>query len=173
MAKVTPTAPAAPRATAPAPVGSNPAAPPSAAPGTKEPKAKKEKKDKVKKAWHPALEPDAEGKPTKTIAKIPDDFDPKLHRPFGRKNLEDESLWYEIQARKFEAKAADCRRQGEEAKKLGSVKDKQSAKKLLALQKRIDEVTKTLEGSGVDVAALLAALKAKADEKKPEETAAA
>jgi hypothetical protein len=169
MAKATPTAPAAPKA--PAPVGA-PAAvaagnQPSAKPGSSEPKAKKEK---IARVYHPALMPDAEGKPTVQLDSIPSDFDPKLHKPFRRKDLKDETLHFDIQIQKLEKKIESLRQQKEESKKLGGIKDRASAKKLLALQKRIDEVTKTLEGSGVDVAALLQQLKAKAAEKEAAKT---
>lgn len=153
MGKVNPTAPQK----------APPVEAPSAAPGTKEPKAKKEKKEKVKKIWHPLLNPNAEGKPTSQLDKIPDDFDPKLHKPFGRKHLKDESLFFELKARKYDALAADMRRQAEQAKQLGGMKDGKSAKKLIALQKRLDEQVAKMTAAGVDVAALLAAVKAKTE----------
>jgi len=167
MAKATPTAPVAPRAPSPvsAPVAGQA---PSARPGTTELKAKKEK---IVRVTHPALSPDAEGKPTVQLEAIPQDFDAKLHKPIRRKDLKDETLHFDLQIQRLEKKITDLRRQKEESKQLGSVKDRASAKKLLALQKRMDEVTKTLEASGTDVTALLAMLKAKQSEKAVEPTA--
>lgn len=172
MAKTTPTAPVAPRAPAPVTAPSGNAAQPSARPGSAEPKAKKEK---IVRVTHPALQPDADGKPTVQLESIPQDFDPRMHKPIRRKDLKDDTLHFDLQIQRLEKKIEQLRAQREESKQLGSVKDRASAKKLLALQKRMDEVTKTLEASGTDVTALLAMLKAKQAEKEAgkTETAAA
>lgn len=124
-------------------------APASARPGTKDDKGAKEKKQRVK---YPGLTKD--GKAVK-LAAIPDDYDPKVHKPLGRKDLEDESLWYELKARDFERKAKLMREKGEESKKLGSVADRAKAKRLLALQKRFNELKQKLTSQGMDVESLL------------------
>lgn len=146
MAKVNPTAKSAP------------AAPASARPGVQEPAAKKPEKAKVVRVLHPALQPDGEGKATTKLKEIPADFNPKLHKPLTRKHFEDESIFLELKAREFDAKAANLRKQAEELKKIGTVKDRGAAKKLLSLQKRIDELTKDLAAKGVDVDAIKQAL---------------
>lgn len=126
--------------------------PKSAKPGTqdKTPKAKK----KVERVTHPALL-DADNNPVKVEA-VPDDFDPKKHKPLKRADFKDEALWFDMRADDYERRAKDYRQQAEDCRKLGSVSDRQAAKKLLAMQRRIAELQEKLKGEGVDVAALLA-----------------
>ena len=130
-------------------------APPSAKPGQKDEKAKKVPKEKVEKAKYPI--------PEGGLKEVPTDFDTKKHRPLKSKDFADESSWCELQAKHCEAKATEWRSKGEESKKLGSVKDRAKAKNLLRMQDRMAELMKELSADGVDVAALLAAAKAKVE----------
>ena len=133
----------------------NPA--PSAAPGTKEPKAKKEKVAKVKytapagSAWV-----DDKG----LLTRWPDDFDPKRHKGLDRKQFAEEHVFFSLQADRLEAAAVKMRERAEESKKLGNVKDRTRAKKLLAAQKRLEALKAEMISEGVDVDDLLASMAA-------------
>lgn len=128
-----------------------------AKPGTADAKAAKPAKEKIVKILHPALEADKDGKPTKKLKEIPADLNVKRHKPLMRKNFEDESMFFELKAREFDAKAADFRKQAVEYKALGGAAKSGAAKRLLAMQKRIDELKKQLTDQGLDVGAILAA----------------
>lgn len=147
--------------------------PPSAKPGTVDPVA--EKPAKVKPVFYPGLEAKpvvVDGKPklnkagkeivrpTKKLDAVPADYDPKKHKPLGKADFADESIFLELKAQRLEQQAADLRKQAADVKALGSIKDRGAAKKLLNLQKRIDELTKDLEGKGVDLTAIKAKLAA-------------
>lgn len=125
--------------------------------------AKKAAKKPLKRVFHPMLEAKELAHPktkkmrviaTKKLDSIPEDYNPKLHKGLMRTDFNDESLWFEITARKFDKKAADLRKQGEELKALGGIKDRADAKKLLALQKRMNELRTKLQGRGVDTSRL-------------------
>lgn len=114
----------------------------------------------VQRIFHPLLEAkektlESSGKkvmrPTKKIAEIPADYNPKLHKPLKRNDFEDESIWYELQAQKLEAKAKELREEGKQLKTLGGVKDRADAKKLLAMQKRMLELLTQMQSKGVKV----------------------
>lgn len=133
-----------------APAAKKPVAPKSAAPGTVDETAKK-----VVKIEYPGLV-DAEGNEVRLTA-IPKDFDHKTMKPLGRKDFADESLWFEMQAERCEAKAKHYRQAAADFKKLGNVKDRAKAKKLVQMQRRFDELKAQLASQGIDVASLLAA----------------
>lgn len=165
-----------------------PAAPAaSSKPGTKDASAAKPaKKAKVKRQYYPGLNAKPvieDGKPklskkgkeivrpTTLLKEVPKDFDIKLHKPLREADFEDPSLWYELKAQDYERKAAQMREQGATVKSLGSKADRGAAKKLVQLQKRMDDMIKDLEGKGVDVSAIkakVAADLAKKAEKKAE-----
>lgn len=128
----------------------------SAKPGTKDEKAKKEKK--VREQY-----PIPEG----GLKAWPTDFDPKKHKPLKRKDFGDESLFLNSKADDYERRAKALREEALESTKLGGVKDKAKAKKLLSMHKKIAEMTKDMEADGVDVSQLLASLKM-AEEAKEE-----
>lgn len=127
---------------------------PSAKPGARDPKAKKEKKQKVERVEYPV----PEGK----LERVPEDFDPKKHKPLKRKDFKDEAVFLEIRADQMEAAAKRLR---EEAKavRAGGGKDKGKAKKLIAMQKRMAELQAQLTADGVDVEALMKSLEAPAE----------
>jgi hypothetical protein len=183
MARVSPTQQAAPKVapqaakTAPPPVATTtaPVAPvatqaatEATADGSEAPKkrGRKANPNAVKRIFHPALEAaqktlEKSGKtvtrPTKQIAEIPGDYDAKLHKPLRRADFSDESAFYEYKARELEAKAADLRKQGEQIKSLGGIKNQADAKKLVALQKRMLELTEKLsQGGKVDTSGVMA-----------------
>lgn len=135
-------------------------APPAGAakPGTTDAAAKEPKKGKV---LYPALvgPKDAEGKDTIIpLKEVPKDWDPKAHKGLRRKDFSDEALFWDWRADRMELQVKKIRAHAEELRKLGTVKDRSRAKKLLSMQKRIADLKAQLEGEGVDVDALLTTL---------------
>lgn len=126
---------------------------PSAKPGTKDEKAKKAPKRIEFSAPEGAAYVNADGK----FTAVPTDWDAKKHQPLKRKTFADDSQWLELRAQDYDRRAAALRKQAVEGKKLGNVKDKAKAKKLLGMQKRMEDLRKQLEADGIDVAALLGA----------------
>ena len=117
---------------------------------------KKEKKEKKARVPHPALF-NAAGEAVK-LTSIPADFDPKLHKPLKRKDFESEAAFMRMQADEFEARAKRLRVEAEQAEKLGNTKDRAKAKKLLGMQKRIEELKAEMSKDGFDIDQLLASL---------------
>ena len=150
----------------------------SAAPGIEAPKAKKEKKPKVKRIEY-VPPTDAPFVKDGKLTALPTDFDAKKYKPLRAKQFADEGLYFDLKAAHYEDLAKKARADAETARKTGNLKDKVKAKKLLAMQKRMAELSASLAGEGVDVAALLASVEAevttetKADAKAPEAAAAA
>lgn len=156
MAKVTPTTAAPATAAAPA----TPAKPAnSAAPGTPDAAAgaKKEKKKKVKRELHPALW-DEKNETRLKLTAVPADYDPKKHKPLGRKDFEKESLWFEQRALKCEAQAAKFREMGKEADAIGGSTEKGKLKRLANIKKRTDDLIAQLKEAGVTDEEIKAAL---------------
>lgn len=120
---------------------------PSAKPGTTEEKAKKEKRVRVEYTV-----------PEGGLESWPTDFDPKTHKPLKRKDFKDETIWLESKAADYERRAQAMRVEIETTKTLGSSKDRAKAKKLLSMQKRMEEMQKEMEAEGIDVGALKAAM---------------
>jgi len=125
----------------------------SAKPGTEDGAAQKEKVERIDYVV-----------PEGGLTEVPADFDPKKHKPLKRKDFKDESVFLLSRAAELEKKAAWYRTEAENVKKLGSVKDRVKAKRLLAMQKRMQELQASLAAEGVDVAALLGTLEATAAE---------
>ena len=137
-------------------------APKGAAPGVKEPKAKKEKKKRVA---YPGLKNSA-NEPVKLEA-LPSDFDPKVHKPLGRKDFANESTFWLLKAANAEKAAAKYKQFAEDAGKAGAVKGNATAKRLLALQRKLAEVEAALTGEiGADAVAALKATAPAAEEVK-------
>lgn len=133
----------------------------SAKPGAKAPAAKKEKKVRVKySAPENAAWVNEDGK----LIAAPEDFDPKANKPLQRKDFADEATFFEMQANVYEARAKRCREKAEESKKLGGAKDKQKAKKLISMTKRLNELKASLQEEGFDVDSLMASLNGADDE---------
>ena len=148
--------------------------------GNTNPDGKKPRKPRattaVKRIHHPLLQAqektiEKSGKkvirPTAKLKEIPADYNPKLHKPLSRRDFDDESLALEWQAKGYEEKAKSLREQATELRGMGGIKDRAEAKKLLALQKRMLEMTASLEARGVNVdkikAKLAADLQAKSE----------
>jgi hypothetical protein len=119
----------------------------SARPGTKDDSGKKAKVERVEYTV-----------PEGGFTEIPSDFSSKIHKPLKRKDFKDEALWFELRAAELEAKAKRARAEADNVRKLGGVKDRAKAKRLISMQKRMAEISEQLTAQGVDVAALLGSL---------------
>lgn len=123
----------------------------SAAPGTEDKKAGK--KAKVQRKEYPGLF-DADGAPQKLTA-VPTDFDSKLHKPLKRTDFADESMYLEMKADEFAAKADKLRKEAQTIRELGSSADRKNAKKLIAMQEKMAELMESLKAQGIDPEAIL------------------
>lgn len=87
---------------------------------------------------------------------MPEGFDFKINKPLKKRDFTADHLFYEYRALEMEFKAVGFRAQAEEAKKLGSAKDRSSAKRLIKLQDKMGELKEQLTKQGVNVEELLA-----------------
>jgi hypothetical protein len=124
----------------------NPKPEPSAAPGTEAREAQEAPKGRIE---YPNIPEDG-------LEGIPEDFDFRLHKVIKRKQFKDEANWFELKALEMEGKAKAYRKQAEDFKKLGSVKDRNKAKRLVQMRNRMAELMAELKAGGTDVEALLA-----------------
>jgi len=85
----------------------------------------------------------------------PEDFDFEVHKSLKKRDFTADHLFYEHKALEMDFKAKNFRAQAEEAKRLGSAKDRVSARRLLKLQDKMSEIKAQLTEQGVDVNALL------------------
>lgn len=109
---------------------------------------------------------DDDGNPTTVqLKEVPKDWDPQKHKGLRRKDFADDALFFDWRADRLELQAKGYRQQAEEFRKLGSVKDRARAKKLLSMQKRIEDLKQQLAGEGVNVNELLATISGGEDEK--------
>lgn len=86
---------------------------------------------------------------------MPTDLDLKKHYPLKRGDFEDETIWLIARAETFEAKAVSYREEADDWKRLGSIKDRVKAKKLITMQRRMADLKTQLQAQGIDVDALL------------------
>lgn len=128
-----------------------------AAPGTADGAGQKGgKKDKVKRVDYPGLT-DSEGNAVK-LTSIPEDYNPKIHKPLKKTNFADESVFLIARAERLEQMAVKLRKEAETVKNLGSTAQRQSARKLMKMQESMATLMANLSAQGVDVQALLAAV---------------
>ncbi len=135
----------------------NPGKPSAAAPGTQAPEGKKEKKPKperVPRVPYPV--------PEGGLADWPADFDAKKHKPLGRKDFANEGKYLIRKAEHLEKLAAAYRHEAETGERLGGVKDKGRAKKLIKLNEQFEALKNQLAAEGIDVATILAGLQSTA-----------
>jgi hypothetical protein len=88
---------------------------------------------------------------------VPEDFDPKIHKPLKRNQFVNEVLWFNLTADLLEAKAKRLRARGVELKKFGG-SGMAKAKKLITAQKRFLELKAALAASGLNVDEILAGM---------------
>ena len=122
----------------------------------------KPKKQVRKQIKYPGLQ-DADGNPVK-LKEFPADFNLTDHKPFIRKDFEDETLWLDWRADFYEAKAKGYRDEAAMIRQYGSPEDQKAAKKLLAMQKKFAALQAQLTGDGIDVAGILSSIGVDTDE---------
>jgi hypothetical protein len=104
-----------------------------------------------KKSPYPGLAVNEKGKATVKLEKVPGDFDKAKHVVLRRVDFKDETVWLEMRATDCEASAVEYRREVEMLRKLGDSTTQAKAKSLIAMQKKVSELRKQLEGVGVSV----------------------
>lgn len=141
----------------------------SAAPGTKDDTAKKTKVEKVShplvgnedsKVYPfpaPELEKGEDGKFIYTTSGAPDNFDPSKHKPLKKQDFAEDWQYYQHRIELTQAKIASFEQSRDEAKALGNATDRQAAKRLSGMAKRIAEIQGNLSGDNVDIAAIFKA----------------
>lgn len=136
-----------------------------AKPGTKSDAGKKPVKEKkTRQAYTPTVDDPSWVNEDGLLTALPEDYDPRAHLPLKRKDFADEALYYEWLAGVYEVRAKKLRQKAVDFKKMGSVRDRGKAKRLLNMQKRMAELRKQLEDEGVDVAAMLETIEEPAEE---------
>lgn len=86
---------------------------------------------------------------------VPEDFDYKAHRPLKKVDFRADHFFFAYKASEAEYRAADFRDREEEARTLGSSKERGKAKRLIKMQEKMEELRASLESDGVDVDAVL------------------
>lgn len=122
---------------------------PSGKPGSKDEKAKKESKRKQ----HPLV--GSKDDNVYPFAEMPDDFDFVKMKSLNKKDFESDHQFFIYKAADADYRAEDYRERAEEAKTLGSSKERAKAKRLVKMQEKIAELRAQLEEDGVNVDALL------------------
>ena len=122
---------------------------PNAKPGSKDDKAKKESKRKP----HPLVGSKDEN--VYPFGTTPADYDFAKMKPLGKKDFESDHTFFSYKAADADFRADFYRARAEEAKVLGSSKERAKAKRLVKMQEKIAELRAQLEDQGVDVDALL------------------
>jgi len=87
---------------------------------------------------------------------MPPEFDFKTHKTLKKKDFTADHLYFSHRAAEARFKAEQFDAQAEEAKKLGSAKDRGKAKRLIKLTEKMAELKEQLAGQGIDVEKLLA-----------------
>jgi hypothetical protein len=86
----------------------------------------------------------------------PEDYDPKKHQPFTKKDFAEEHQFLSFKAGLLEEAAAKLRTRAEESKRLGTGEERKARQKLLKLRESFDQLSEKLKEQGVDVDSLLA-----------------
>ena len=122
-------------------------------PGTED-EAGKGEEEKVKgRQAHPAV---AELGEDDRLEEYPPDFDFDRHKPIKRSTFTHDWQYFAYKSDECVHRGTKFATMSEEAKALGSTKERGKLKRLKAMQEKIAELQKELEGKGIDVEALLA-----------------
>ncbi len=105
---------------------------------------------------------DADGNPQRLDA-FPEDYDTSAHKPFIRKDFNDETIWLEWRAEAYEAKAKAYRDEAVQIRTYGSAEERKAAKKLAAYADKFAALKAELASSGLDVDGILSSLDSKND----------
>ena len=113
-----------------------------------------EEADKKKGAKKRPVYPIPEGQKLK---EVPGDFDFDKHARLKRGDFEQDHIFFTYRADEMDFRAAAMRKQAEEAKLLGSSKDRAQLKRVKNLAGKMTEMADLLTSQGIDVKELLAA----------------
>lgn len=161
----TPTIPAGQPLTAPVAAPAQTASTESTPPATEPKRRGRKPQSEENRSYYPGLNVDAEHNATTKLNAAPTDFDPEKYFPLRKRDFSDEATFLDYKAARYEAEAAQCRKEAEELRKLGGAEAQAQSKKL---QKMIDSIA-TISGSlGGGADALIAQLRAKMEEKAKE-----
>lgn len=130
-----------------------PKMPASAKPGTTAEVATKPKKEKKPKVERTLLAPPEGG-----FTDWPKEWDPKIHKPLRRKDFANDVTFLNRKADHYEIMAKRFRQEAIDSEKLGGLKERGKAKKLLQMQRKFEELKAQLKADNVDVEAILASL---------------
>jgi len=130
------------------PVGTKPTDP-----GTSDPAG--QKAPSGKRTVHPSV--GNEDVKVYPFTETPGDFDFDTHVALKKKDFAADHMYYTFQAEKLDFKATMFREKAEEARKMGSAKERSKAKRLRKMQTKMAELRAQLEAQGLDVDELLAA----------------
>jgi hypothetical protein len=126
-------------------------------PGEPAPEAKRED---VKRVPYPGLNADAEGKTTTKLKEYPTDFDSRKHVQLRPPDFENEAPLYEHRAKELRARADKYDKAAVLARTMGSVEERKNAKKLIALQEKMQMIREELIKGGHDPDKMFAGLMA-------------
>lgn len=131
------------------------------------PAAEPEKQKRQVFILHPALWDAAadkgKGAPVKIDA-VPEDYSPGKHKPLRKADFNDEAVYFDYQAFRFQKKANNALASARQSRLLGQTAASGNAKKLVKMMSRIAELRALCEADGVDVASIDAMLGSNADE---------
>ncbi len=87
--------------------------------------------------------------------KVPENFDPKNHKPLLRKAFKEDAIFFDWKADLAGLACKRYRLRAEESRKFGNIADRTKARKIMKMQDKIADLRKELEGQGIDVDSLL------------------
>jgi hypothetical protein len=123
-------------------------------PGATGEPAAKPKKEKVVKVRYPGLACDDKGKATTPLKDYPTDHDPKVHFSLRPKDFVNEAPLLRRNAGILQARATKMLGQADIVEKLGSVEQRQKAKKLMHVREQLAKIEADLRAQGIDPNAL-------------------
>lgn len=114
---------------------------------------KKEKVVRTKRTIHPLVgNADVKVYPFKAT---PPDYNFTSHKPLKKKDFASDEFFFNYKAEELIAKADLWKAKAEEARKLGSTKDRAKAKRLIKMQETMAQLRKQLEAQGINVDELM------------------
>lgn len=123
-----------------------------APPSDDAPKVGRPKVDRPELILHPLFASDPDVK----VETVPDDFDPKKHKPLKKKNFTEEHFFFTFRADAFRRLATRFDVKSKESKLLGATGNQVKARRLVKMQAKIKELQEQLQSQGVDTDALMA-----------------
>lgn len=164
---------------APAAVGNAPSVPSGTdvqvtAPAPATPRKRRGRKPQAEenRVFYPGLNVDADNKAQKLLEGTPADYDVEKHLPLRKRDFIDESTFLIYKAERYEKEAAQCRKEAEELKKLGTGERQKQAKQLEKMISNIVDIETDFNAAGIDVEKMIADIRARVEAKAKEAKAA-